>query len=274
MSATLTVKKGFSLIWPDWDAVSRLLPCIATAGFHGIEPTFSQNAVPSPEDYRESAKELKTRCDDLGVAIPSMRAGRTPWHTIPSADPQQRQAAVDHTRRAFECLGLLGGSVLLVVPGQIDPAISYTDHWKRVVEYAVSVAEIAAEFDMTVGFENVEARFPLSLRDWRDLLAEIDHPRIRMYLDVGNITWLGLGFPEQWIELLAPWFCQLHFKDASFGGVLRNLLAGEVDWQAVVDALRAVRYSGWISVEPEWYHHAPHRLAERLSRDLDAVLEL
>jgi hypothetical protein len=42
--------------------------------------------------------------------------------------------------------------------------------------------------------------------------------------------------------------CQVHFKDAAFGGVLRNLLAGDVDRQAVVGALRAVGYRGWISI--------------------------
>jgi hypothetical protein len=42
--------------------------------------------------------------------------------------------------------------------------------------------------------------------------------------------------------------CQVHFKDAAFGGVLRNLLAGDVDWQAVVRALRTSGYRGWISI--------------------------
>ena len=95
-----------------------------------------------------------------------------------------------------------------------------------------------------------------------------------MYLDVGNITWLGLGFPEQWIAALEGLICQVHFKDAEFGGVLRNLLAGDVDWPAVVGALRNSGYEGWISVEPVWYHYAPQRLAQRLSRDLDAIFGL
>jgi hexulose-6-phosphate isomerase len=126
----------------------------------------------------------------------------------------------------------------------------------------------------TLWLENVEARFPLSVRDWGDLLAEIDHPNVRIYFDVGNVFWLGLGYPEQWLISLKDWICALHFKDATFGGQLKNLLAGDIDWRAVNGALNQMNYEGWISVEPDWYRYAPKRLPARLSADLDAILSL
>jgi len=95
-----------------------------------------------------------------------------------------------------------------------------------------------------------------------------------MYLDVGNVAWLGLGFPEQWIRSLRDRICRIHFKDALWGRELRNLLEGEIPWGKVMGALREVDYRGWISVEPEWYRTAFHRLAERLSRDLDAIFQM
>jgi L-ribulose-5-phosphate 3-epimerase len=274
MAPQLNLKKGFSLIWDDAAMIDWLLPFIAEAGFEGIEPTFNPGKIPSPKNYAKQAPKLKKQCDQLGLIIPSLRAGGRPWTTIPSSDPKERREALEHTRKALECLKLMGGSVLLVVPGQIRADISYDEHWKRVVEYGQKVSAIAEEFDAIIGLENVEARFPISLRDWRDLISEINHPRIRMYLDVGNITWLGLGFPEQWIAALEGLICQVHFKDAEFGGALRNLLAGDVDWPSVMGALRNSGYEGWISVEPVWYQHAPQRLARRLSRDLDAIFAL
>jgi sugar phosphate isomerase/epimerase len=127
---------------------------------------------------------------------------------------------------------------------------------------------------VTIGLENVEARFPLSAREWRSLIEEIGRPEVRMYLDIGNVAWLGLGFPEQWVAALGDLICRLHVKDATRDGRLRNLLAGDIDWKAVNDAVKSITYKGWISVEPEWYKHLPARLAERLSRDLDAILSL
>jgi L-ribulose-5-phosphate 3-epimerase len=151
---------------------------------------------------------------------------------------------------------------------------SYREHWKRVVDFSREIGQIAAGYSITIGLENVEARFPLSVRDWGDLLAEIDHPSVRIYFDVGNVVWLGLGYPEQWLVALKDWICALHFKDATFGGHLRNLLAGDIDWPAVSAALDQIDYQGWISVEPEWYRHEPKRLPARLSADLDAILSL
>lgn len=267
-------RKGFSLAMGSWEEAGRCLELIAAAGFEGVEPTINPGAVPSPEHYEDDARELKRRADDLGLRIPGMRAGRTPWTTIPSPDPARRREALEHTERACECLAEMGGRVLLVVPGRIDPAVTYFEHWQRVVEYARRAGEIAEQFETVIGLENVEARFPLSVREWMQLLDEIDHPRVRMYLDVGNVVWLGLGFPEQWITSLGGRIGQVHFKDADFGGGLRSLLEGEVNWPAVIGALHGIGYRGWILVEPSWYAVAPHRLSERLSRDLDAIFDL
>jgi L-ribulose-5-phosphate 3-epimerase len=267
-------RTGFSSVWKDRRQIDDLLPVIAESGFQGIEPTFIQGAIPSPQGYKREATELKGRCLDLGLEIPSMRGGRGFWDTIPSPDRGQRAKAVEHGKRALDCLALLGGRTLLVVPGQMQREVSYEDHWKRAVDFSRRVGEIAAGFGITIGLENVEARFPLSVRDWRDLLAEIDHPNVRIYFDVGNVFWLGLGYPEQWLLALKEWICALHFKDAIFGRRLENLLAGDIDWRAVNAALDRIDYTGWISVEPEWYRYAPKRLPERLAADLEAILSL
>jgi hexulose-6-phosphate isomerase len=142
------------------------------------------------------------------------------------------------------------------------------------VDFARQAGDIARGYGITIGLENVEARFPLSLRDWLDLMVEIDHPNVRIYFDVGNVFWLGLGYPEQWLVSLSSWLCALHFKDATFAGELRNLLAGDINWRAVSRALRQIDYKGWISVEPDWYQYAPRRLPARLSLDLEAILSL
>ena len=273
-------RKGYSLVVRDRE-LREYLPAIAAAGFDGVEPTFVADAYPSPEDHLARARELRRVCDDLGLVIPSMRGGTVPWGTIPSADPGERGRALDHTRKALECLKEMGGAVLLVVPGMRTPGVDYQTHWARVVEYGHGAAELAAEFDMRIGLENVEARFPVSELDWRALLDEIDSDRVGMYLDVGNILWLGLGFPEQWIRTMAHRIVQVHFKDARYrlhGATLHaevhQLLNGDVDWPAVMAALEDVSYGGWVSVEPEPYAHLPAQLPRRLSADLDALFRM
>lgn len=268
----LGIRKGFSSVWHSEDQIRALLPAIASAGFDGIEPTFLDDAVPSPQGYRREARMLLGFASDLGLAIPSMRGGSGFWDTIPSPDARERKRAVELVERALDCLAIMDGTTLLVVPGRSTAEVGYPDHWSRVIEFAVRAGELAEERGITIALENVEARFPLSSRDWEALLRQIDHPKIRIYLDVGNVLWLGLGYPQQWIRSLGPWIASIHFKDALFGSAIRPLLEGEVDWPAVVQALLDIGYSGWINVEPEWYRFAPWRLPARLSADLDAIL--
>lgn len=282
MSEQALYSKGYSLVIREED-LATLLPAIAKAGFHGVEPTFVEGALPSPTvaDPRRSARELAARCSDLGLRIPSMRGGRVPWWSIPSVVAKDREIALDHTRRALEALAVMGGSVLLIVPGERSPEVDYFTHWRRVVEYGRAAGEIARSFGMRIGLENVEAAFPTSLRDWRELIDEIDDPGVGIYFDVGNVLWLGFGYPEEWIRHLAGRIVQLHFKDARFrlaGATLHSeihqLLNGDVNWPGVMAAVREIAYEGWISVEPEAYRHAPQRLPERLARDLEAIFQL
>jgi hexulose-6-phosphate isomerase len=272
-------KKGYSLVVRE-DDFEHFLPAVAAAGFEGIEPTFVDDAYPSPADALDRARKLRAVCDDLGLAIPSMRGGRVPWTTIPSDDPAMRARALDHTRRAFECLEVMGGDVLLVVPGMRTPEVDYQTHWERVVEYGQAVSEIAAEFDMRVGLENVEARFPVSELDWGTLIDEIGSDHVGIYLDVGNVVWLGFGYPEQWIRTLGQRIIRVHFKDARYrlaGATIHSevhqLLNGDVEWPAVFAALKEVSYEGWVSVEPDPYAHLPEQLPKRLSADLDALFD-
>ncbi len=267
-------KKGFSLVLKDLSHTREVFPVIAQAGFLGVEPTFNEDSFPSPRGYSKEAPRLREICADMGLEVLGLRGGRKPWDTIPSPDPDDRREALEHTKRALECMGMLGGDVLLVVPGRIHPEVSYEDHWKRVVEYGQRAGELAASMGVQIGLENVEARFPLSVKEWKELLGEIHSSSVRMYLDVGNVAWLGLGYPEQWIRSLGDLICRIHFKDALWGRELRNLLEGEVPWERVMKALREIPYEGWISVEPEWYKTAWQRMVERLSRDLDVIFQL
>ena len=268
------VKKGFSSTWESWEQVNSLLPVLARAGFNGVEPTFITGAIPSPESPRQEIRRFREICESLHLDIPSMRGGIAFWATIPSQYESERQKALEHGKKALDCLAELGGQTLLVVPGMRLKDVPYRDHWKRVVDFAREIGDLAQERDLRIGLENVEARFPLSACEWRSLIEEIDHPAVGMYFDTGNVIWLDLGYPEHWIRELDSVILQIHFKDAIRGERLRNLLAGEVDWLAVQKALCDIHYQGWICVEPEWYRHAPYRLAERLSRDLDAIFRL
>ena len=71
------------------------------------------------------------------------------------------------------------------------------------------------------------------------------------YLDVGNVVYLG--YPEQWVELLANHIKKLHMSDYRFDqagiGAFVDLFAGDVDFPAVAKAIAAIGYDDYITLE-------------------------
>jgi hexulose-6-phosphate isomerase len=57
-----------------------------------------------------------------------------------------------------------------------------------------------------------------------------------------------------------------------------DLLSGDVDWPAVMAALRKTGYDGWIAAEMippvPFYKHCPEVLIHTTSRAMDAILAL
>ena len=273
-------KTGYSLVIKTADDLRELLPEIADAGFRGIEPTFLTGAYPAPEDHIGLAHELVRICGDLGLEIPSKRGGRVPWHTIPSNDAGERASALDHVRKACESLSIMGGSILLIVPGERIQSVDYHTHWQRVVSFARAAGAIATEYGIRIGLENVEARFPVSETDWCKLIDDIGAESVAMYFDVGNVVWLGFGYPDHWIRTLGKRIIQIHFKDALYRldrgtlhSELRHIRDGEVDWPGVMTALSEISYDGWIFVEPDGLDHRPSRSPGKIYADLRTILD-
>ena len=61
------------------------------------------------------------------------------------------------------------------------------------------------------------------------------------------------GYPEHWIPILGNRIRRVHVKDfrRSVGSIdgFVDLLSGDVDFPAVMSALQAVGYDGWVTAE-------------------------
>ncbi|MDR1536079.1 MAG: sugar phosphate isomerase/epimerase [Planctomycetota bacterium] len=242
--------KGFSWAWEDWPSLEAHLPYIAAAGFTAIEPTFGVGIL--RPDSGTAAGELLARAQAHNLAVPSFRGGRFFWETVSSPDPAAREAGLEYGRRALDALATAGGSLLLAVPGRKRPDVPYEEHWELAREFLVRLGDEAAARGLEVGVENVECGFPLSVRDWKEFLGCIDHPAVGMYFDAGNVIRLDYGYPEQWIPSLASFIRRIHVKGAMRGKMpCVPLPESDVDWTAVMRAVRGIGYSGWIIVEPD-----------------------
>lgn len=257
------MKLAFSLILKDDSQAGDILKAIRGAGFAGVEPTLLRTgALPSLQDLRASAARLRGLAEEAGLSVPSMRGGPGFWSIFASDEAEQRDAAVDLARQAFDAMEILGSDTLLVVPGQWQSHQTYEQAWSNARATARRVAQAAQVAGLNVALENVGSGLILSPSEWMRFLDEVGSPFVRMYFDVGNVVSLRLGHPEQWLRQLGTkYITRIHFKDARVGGPVSYLLEGAVNWPAVRDAMVDIGYQGWVGVELDLPgHHAPAML--------------
>ena len=264
------MKKG---IWlggfpPDMPLAERFA-LAQEAGFDGVEVVANEELVGSDARVDEIA-ELATRyvpvCGVMGGF--SLRMG--------APDQAERDRAIADVKQAIRATRRMGADTLLVIPARVNEQVSYEQAWVRGQAGLRAVLRVAEEHGVGLAIENVWNKFLLSPLEMRRFVDELGHPLARAYFDVGNV--LLFGYPEQWIDVLGERIRRVHFKDfrrkvGTIDGFVQ-LLEGDVDWPAVMAALRRVGYDGWVTSEVSHYQHAGREGVFAVSRAMDAILSL
>lgn len=249
------VRKGicYVCIPPVGDAEARFRVA-RVSGFEGVELTFSEpGAGPLTLESTESeVRRLAASASGIGIELPSVMAGAALRATpILHPDAAVRDQAARNLELALERARWLGAGAVLVHPGQLRENTRYDDAYTWTRDVLGSLRDAADRADVDLLIENVWNKFLLSPLEMRALVDSIDHPRIGVYFDVGNIVLFG--YPEQWIEILGRRIKRVHVKDfkravGSASGFCQ-LLDGDANYPAVMRALRATGYDGYLTSE-------------------------
>ena len=111
--------------------------------------------------------------------------------------------------------------------------------------------------------------------EMRDFIDKIGSDYVGSYLDIGNT--LYCSYPEDWVIILGKRIKKVHFKDYRLqaGGLhgFVDLLAGDVNYPEVVNALNEIGYDDWVSAEmiPN-YKHYTDTIIYNTSNSMDKIL--
>lgn len=257
------------------------------AGFAGFEPDLSEDG---PVNFTATDADLAARrkeAEQAGLVLSGLATGLYWGNNPASADPAVRAKALEIVHRQIHCAAALGIDAILVVPGSVGAdfipgceVVPYDTALTRAREFIQAALPAAEKHGVTLCVENVWNKFLLSPLEMRDFIDSFGSERVGAYFDVGNT--LAFGYPDQWIDILGPRIKRVHFKDyrRAVGSVdgFCDLLSGDVDWPAVVGALRRAGYKGWVTAEMippvPFYRHCPEILIHNTSRAMDAIFAL
>lgn len=252
------------------------------AGFDGIELTLDAAGGLTPETTAEELARLRGEAERLGLALPSVASSLYWSYSFTSDDPEERKKAHDAAVCQLHQAKALGADTILVVPGSVSvefvperPVVPYDVCWERALAGIRALVPEAEKTGVAIGVENVWNRFLLSPLELRAFLDEVGSELVGSYFDVGNVVYAG--YPEQWIRILGKRIKKVHFKDyrRNPGGLgsFVDLLAGDVDWPAVMAAFREIGYDGWAAGEMiPAYAHAPDQIIRNTAASMDRIL--
>ncbi|MEA4824849.1 MAG: sugar phosphate isomerase/epimerase family protein [Clostridiaceae bacterium] len=253
------------------------------AGYDGVELTLAQADGPvSLTTSKEECALIAKQAADAGIKLYSLATGLYWTYSLTDPDAEKREKAKNIVRRQLQLASWLGCGTILVVPGAVSVSfapdlgvVPYETAYDRSLEALRELAPEAERLGVVLGVENVWNNFLLSPLEMRDFLDKIGSSFVKSFFDVGNVV--KFGYPEHWIAALGSRVGIIHFKDFrreadNLAGFV-DLLEGDVNYPAVMDALRAIGYDGWVTAEmlPP-YTHYPRTLIYNTSRAMDAIL--
>jgi sugar phosphate isomerase/epimerase len=196
------------------------------------------------------------------------------WH--PSwiePDRHYRQIRIDHTRRALTLAKELGAPCITTEPGgPVEPGGSWSASLRLFVEMLKPVAEHAEKEGVLLLVEPEPGLLIETADQFLELMKHLDSPAVGMNFDVGHAFCVG-DDPATTIPRVARYIRHFHLEDIAATRVHHHLIPGDgaIDFAAVLRAIRALDYQGWVTIELYPYVEDPDEAARRALRRIQEV---
>ncbi len=253
--------------------------CISLAtriGFNAFEVCVGEQGPTRLDVSQPELSGIRKHAEAHGIALHSVGSGMGWQYPLSSTDAAKREKGIEVTRRALEIAHLLGADALLVVSGVVDEKTPYDVAIENTLDSLAGLRETAERLRVTLALENVWNKFLLSPTEMRDFIDQCDSDYVGAYVDVGNM--IPYGYPEQWIRILGRRVRAIHMKDfrASVGtlGGFVMLMEGDVNWPAVIAALREIGYDRALTAEYGPYAHSLETMLAHVYTSLKTIVSL
>jgi D-psicose/D-tagatose/L-ribulose 3-epimerase len=220
-----------------------LLPRIKAAGFDGVEVPLFDPAAFAIADIRRGLEENSLEC-----TICSVLTGGT---NMISADASVRQKTRTHMEDCIKAAAEVGARIIagpLYSPvGFMTGARRTADEWKWAVDGYQSLGPVLERHGVIIAVEPLNRFETYFLNTAADAVAfcdQVGNPNVGILFDTfhANIEEKNIGDAYRTVSkhLKHVHTCE---NDRGIPG------SGHVEWDDVFQALREVRYDGWLTIE-------------------------
>lgn len=278
------MKKGVNFwSFADGTSVADGIRLAKRAGFDGIELALGKVGL-TGLDEPGAAKAAKRIAQSEGIELPSLASGICWDYLLTSTSLEKRRKAKESIKRQVDMAVEIGADTVLVLAGAVgvdfldgkNDLMPYDQAYDVAMESFLELAPYAEKAGVCLGIENVWNKFLLSPLELRDFIDNIGSDYVGCYFDVGNV--ILTGYPEQWIKILGKRIKKVHLKDyrRDPGGFncFVDLLSGDVDYPAVINALKSVGFDDYCTAEMiPHYRYYTDQTVFNASSAMDRILK-
>lgn len=242
------------------NTLAEAIDAIADIGYRGVEIMADVPHAYPPHMDPAARTELKEQIARRQLAVSNVNAftlfaqGDTYHPTWIEDDAQQVNRRIAHTLDAIDLAAELGSKTVSLQPGgpMIGTTLTRQEAGRRFAEGLQRVLDRARARNVTLAIEPEPGLFIETAAEYVEFKRQYfrDEPLIRMNCDVGHLFCVGED-PATVIRNCAADVAHVHLEDIGANRVHQHLTPGKgaIDFPSIFQALQAIGYTGWVTVE-------------------------
>jgi sugar phosphate isomerase/epimerase len=257
-------------IFQDWP-LERACAFAAQCGYTGIEIAPFTLAAQAGDLSRAQREAIRRQVEAAGLEVVGLHwlLAKTEGFHLTSPDAAVRQRTADYLVDLALLCGELGGRVMVLgspLQRNLAEGVAKAQGMAYAAEVLCAVLPVLESNSLVLALEPLgpqETNFLRTAAETVELIDRISSPQIRLHLDCKAMASEAAPIGEL-IRRNRRWLAHFHANDPNRQGPG----FGRLDFAPIFQALKEIRYDGWVSVEV--FDHSPG--IERLARQSIAYM--
>lgn len=197
------------------------------------------------------------------------------WH--PSwiePDTHYRRIRVEHTKRAISLAKEIGAKCVTTEPGGPREGRGWSECLKLFVEELKPVVEHAEKEGVMLLIEPEPDLLIETADQYLEFTSRIQSPMLGLNFDIGHFFCVK-DEPAPTVHKLARHIHHVHLEDIAATRIHHHLVPGEgvIDFKSTLEALKEVKYDGWVTIELYTCHENPDDAARTARSHILAIAD-
>jgi sugar phosphate isomerase/epimerase len=245
-------------------ALEDALRIISDLGYDGVALTLDVHHLNPFKTTQSDLRALKRLLKRLRLDVVIETGARYLLDPVHKHEPCFISAKgavrrIAFTKKAVDIAAVLEAPVVTVYSGALHPRMRAEEARMRLAAGLRSVCKYAASCGVIIGLEPEPGMFIDTIEGYAGTKRDVDHPALKLTVDVGHLVCCEQDAPGYIITRLADEIVNAHIEDIK--GASHNHLPpgeGEINFRPILEAFRTINFSGLIGVElSRNSHNAP-----------------